>query len=167
MPAPFGSNKEHSQRVSTGLTIGSRISVRGKYRETSSQRNSYRRKRCKPCEHKPNVAEGLVDWKKADWTAIGCSADKNSKVFLKDYPRWKANGNGSDCAYVVVNGVNVTLHGTSNQNAEEYARYQQKGNGTPRTRTTAPVVDTKNKETAIALFKSRSDWLTWLVYLTM
>lgn len=105
------------------------------------------------------VADGVIDWKKANWDSIGCPADKNSKKFLADYPRWKQNGNGSDCAYVTVNGINVTLHGTSNQNAEEYARYQTKGNGTPRgPRSSAPVVDTKNKETAIALFKSRSDW---------
>lgn len=106
------------------------------------------------------VAEGKVDWKKADWTAIGCPADKNSKVFLAEYPRWKQNGNGSDCAYVTVNGVNVTLHGTSNQNAEEYARYQTKGSGTPRGPRSAAVTEQQsaNKDMLLQYLGTKQTW---------
>ena len=78
------------------------------------------------------VAAGTVNWTKQTWDSIGVEGKKENKQFLADYPRYK--GITGDVVHIVVNGVQVSLHGTSNMTDEERAQYNASrgsGSGTP------------------------------------
>lgn len=80
------------------------------------------------------VANGTTDWTKATWDSIGVEGKKENKTFLADYPRYADQGS-SDVVHIIVNGVKVKLHGTSNMTDAERKQYYDrkgKGSGTPR-----------------------------------
>lgn len=79
------------------------------------------------------VAAGTTNWTKQTWDSIGVEGKKENKQFLADYPRSK--GITGDVVHIVVNGVQVSLHGTSNMTDEERKQYNASrgsGSGTPR-----------------------------------
>ena len=79
------------------------------------------------------VAAGTTNWTKQTWDSIGVEGKKENKQFLADYPRSK--GITGDVVHIVVNGVQVSLHGTSNMTDEERKQYnasRSSGSGTPR-----------------------------------
>lgn len=80
------------------------------------------------------VAAGTTDWTKATWDSINVEGKKENKTFLADYPRYADQGS-SDVVHIVVNGVKVKLHGTSNMTDDERKQYYDrkgKGSGTSR-----------------------------------
>lgn len=82
------------------------------------------------------VKNGTTNWTKQTWDSIGVEGKKENKQFLADYPRSK--GITGDVVHIVVNGVQVSLHGTSNMTDEERAQYnasRSSGSGTPRSST--------------------------------
>lgn len=79
------------------------------------------------------VAAGTTNWTKQTWDSIGVEGKKENKTFLADYPRSK--GITGDVVHIVVNGTQVSLHGTSNMTDEERKQYNASrgsGSGTPR-----------------------------------
>lgn len=80
------------------------------------------------------VAAGTTDWTKATWDSINVEGKKENKTFLAEYQRYADQGS-SDVVHIVVNGVKVKLHGTSNMTDDERKQYYDhkgKGSGTSR-----------------------------------
>lgn len=107
------------------------------------------------------VAAGTTNWTKQTWDSIGVEGKKENKQFLAEYPRSK--GITGDVVHIVVNGVQVSLHGTSNMTDEERAQYnasRSSGSGTSRSSvvpTTASAEREKYYNDLAALLKTHPE----------
>lgn len=93
------------------------------------------------------VAAGTTNWTKATWDSINVEGKKENKQFLADYPRFK--GITGDVVHIVVNGTQVSLHGTSNMTDEERAQYnasRSSGSGTPRSSAVPSTTSTEREK---------------------
>ena len=104
------------------------------------------------------VKEGKKIWRREDFDSIGISKEMKKEAGIVDCPRWSGWVQGSgDGVKLNVDGICVTVYGTSNMTADEkrwYYDHKGQGTGTPRSSTAAPsakVVEETihNKEMAI------------------